>query len=263
MKRVGNLYLKIAEPQNLRLAFVKAAKGKQARTEVVEYRERLEENLALLRNQLLEGRVELGCYRFFYVHDPKKRLICAASFAERVLHHAVMNLCEPVFEAYSIDDSFACRRGKGQQRAINRAQQFARRYPWYLKLDIARYFDSIDHDVVEGLLQRRFKDNSLLQLFSQILNSYAATPGKGLPIGNLISQHLANNYLGFFDHWVKQERRVKGYVRSASIAAAAGTITRGTCARPIATTTAQAIATTTLVSGLFFPSSPGWRRLTR
>ena len=150
---------------------------------------------------------------FFVVRDPKVRTICAASFPERVLHHAIMNICEPYLDSYAIYDSYACRKGKGNRKALARAQQFARKYPWYLKLDIAKYFDSINHSIMMQLLSRHFKDKKLLSLFQIILDTYHTKQGKGIPIGNLVSQHLANFYLGSFDHWIKECRRIKGYVR--------------------------------------------------
>jgi RNA-directed DNA polymerase len=170
-------------------------------------------NIAKIRDGLVRHAPDIGHYRFFRVHDPKPRDICAASFPERVLHHAVMNVCEPVLEAYAVFDSYACRKGKGNLKALNRARVFSNRFPWYLKLDIRKYFDSIDHDVLLRLLSRRFKDRSLMALFEQLLNTYHTRPGKGMPIGNLISQHLANFYLGSFDHWIKEARRVPGYLR--------------------------------------------------
>lgn len=215
MRRVGNLYERIADPENLRLAFWKACRGRRDRAEVRQYAAHLDENLAHLRQDLLREAVAVGRYRFFTVRDPKDRLICAASFPERVLHHAVMNLCEPVLERYAIPDSFACRKGKGLHSAVRRAQFFSRRFPWYLKVDVKRYFDSVDHATLLALLERRFKDPRLLRLFGALLGTYETAPGKGLPIGNLISQHCANLYLGPLDHWVKETLRVRGYVRYA------------------------------------------------
>ncbi len=213
MKRTGNLYYKIAEPDNLRLAFSKAVKGKQDRPEVMQFRANFESNIMALRQEILDQRVNLGDYRFFHVHDPKKRLICAACFRERVLHHAIMNVCEQTLDAYAVFDSYACRKGKGGRKAISRAEMFLGRFPWYLKLDIAKYFNSIDHEILMRQLERRFKDRDLLALFQRILNTYSTQPGKGVPIGNLISQHMANFYLGCFDHWIKEIRRIRGYVR--------------------------------------------------
>lgn len=155
----------------------------------------------------------MGHYHFFTVHDPKERLICAAAFPERVLHHAIMNVCEPVLERYAVHDSYACRAGKGMHAAVRRAQGFAARYPWHLKLDVRKYFDSIGHARLLELLARRIKDADVLRLFAEIVVTYHTQPGCGLPIGNLVSQHLANFYLGHLDHWVKETLRVAGYVR--------------------------------------------------
>lgn len=213
MKRADGLYDLISEPENLGLAFEKAARGKRTRKDVIEFSLNLEVNLRKIRDNLLECRPDIGHYRFFRVRDPKQRTICAASFPERVLHHAVMNVCEPYLERYAIYDSYACRKGKGVHRALRRAQKFSRQYAWYLKLDIRKYFDSIDHDITIRLLCRRFKDADLLILFMNILESYHTEPGKGVPIGNLISQHLANFYLGLFDHWIKEIGKIRGYLR--------------------------------------------------
>jgi hypothetical protein len=166
-----------------------------------------------LRRALLEEAVAVGDYRYFTVRDPKERQICAASFPERVLHHAAMNVCEPVFERYAIADTFACRPGKGTHRAVFRAREFARRFPVCLKMDVARYFDNVDHETLLRHLARRFKDGKLLRLFERFVRSYQTKAGKGLPIGNLTSQHFANFYLGALDHYVKEALRIKGYLR--------------------------------------------------
>ena len=213
MRRQGEVFDAIVSAENLRLAFCKAARGRGAEPEVAQFRARLQENLEAMRRDLLGGTLALGDYFFFTVRDPKVRRICAAPFRERVLQHALMNVCEPHFERFLIFDTYACRKGKGNVRAIARAQDFARKNDWYLKLDIAKYFDSIDHAAALALLQRRFKDRRLVRLFETILNTYETAPGKGLPIGNLFSQHLANQYLGVFDHWLKEQRRWRHYLR--------------------------------------------------
>lgn len=213
MARGRGLYQRIAEPDNLREAFRKAARGKSDRREVVLFRRDLGDNLAVLRMDILTGDISVGAYRTFKILDPKERTICAAPFRDRVLHHAVMNLCEPVLERYSIHDSYACRPGKGLHKAVARAQQFARRFPWYLKLDVRKYFDSINHETLLQLLSRRFCDRRLLALFEYMLAAYETEPGRGIPIGNLISQHFANFYLGTMDHWLLEERHVPGYLR--------------------------------------------------
>jgi len=213
MKRTGNLYSLIMDQENLRTAFRKAAKGKSHHPEVVAFREDFDANIERIRRQLIAHTPDIGHYRFFQVREPKLRKICAASFPERVLHHAIMNVCEPVLESYAVFDSYACRKGKGARKALARASDYAKNYSWYLKLDIRKYFDSIDHAIIMNMLEKRFKDHELLHLFHQLFVTYHTQTCKGLPIGNLISQHLANFYLGLLDHWIKEVHRIKGYVR--------------------------------------------------
>lgn len=167
MKRTGGLYDHILSYDNLCLAFVKASKGKRHKPEVMDYSRHLVENLESLRHQLETGRFDIGHYYFFKVLDPKPRDICAASFPERVLHHAVMAVCEPVLERYAIHHSYACRKGKGMHKAVMKARDNARIYSWFLKLDI-RYMDDFlvfDHakDGLKALLSeiRGFLDETL------------------------------------------------------------------------------------------------------
>lgn len=213
MKRTGGLWNKIVEPDNLRLAFWKAQRGKQTKPEVIRYRAQLEANLASLRDELLTGRFPVGNYHYFKIYDPKERTICAASFPERVFHHALMNICHEVFERFQIDDSYATRPGKGTYAALRRAEYFHRRHTWFLKMDIRKYFDSIDHTRLGELLRRKFKDQKLLDCFDQIVASYQSGPDRGLPIGNLTSQYFANFYLAFADHFVQENLRHSTFVR--------------------------------------------------
>ncbi len=213
MRRTNNLYSLISTHENLREAFRKAARGKRDRKEVIAFQADFDANIQRIRDQLLENEPDIGHYHFFTVRDPKVRTICAASFPERVLHHGIINICEPVLDRYAIFDSYACRQGKGNRKALARAEMFAKKNKWYLKLDISKYFDSIDHNVMMRLLYRKFKEPELLELFRRILETYHTSPNKGVPIGNLISQHLANFYLGHLDHWLKEVRKIKGYVR--------------------------------------------------
>ena len=213
MKRHGQLMEQIADAENLRLACWKASKAKRGKADCLAFRDGLDENLAGLRAELLRGDVSVGDYHYFRVHDPKERLICAASFRERVLHHALMNVCEPVLERAAVFDSYACRKGKGRMRAVERAQGYAHGHCWFLKLDIRKYFDSIDHAALRGLLGRKFKDPLVLGVFDRIIGSYQTGPGRGLPIGNLTSQHFANYYLAPLDRFVKETLRRGAYVR--------------------------------------------------
>ena len=213
MKRAGKLYDAVCDPDNLRLAWIKAKKGKEAKQDVFLYGKHLQQNLNKLRNQLMQGVPEIGNYHFFTIYEPKERLICAASFSERVLHHAIMNVCHPVFEKYQIYHSYATRIGKGQFAALAYAKINQRKFGWFCKLDIRKYFDSIPHSLVMQLLSLRFKDQRLLDLFDKIICSYESFPSYGLPIGNLTSQYFANFYLGRADHYLLEEIKIPAYVR--------------------------------------------------
>jgi RNA-directed DNA polymerase len=213
MKRESKLIGKIAEPENLRLAFWKARKAKDGKLDAECFRSRLDANLLSLRQQLLTGKVNVGNYHYFTIYDPKERLICAASFHERVLHHAIMNICHTNFEKFQIFDSYASRKDKGTYAALDRAKFFQRKYKWYLKLDVRKYFDSINHNILKQQIAKRFKDKLLLMIFNDIINSYQTTAGKGIPIGNLTSQYFANHYLAVADHFIKEKLNAPAYVR--------------------------------------------------
>lgn len=212
-KRAGYLIEKIADLDNLRLAFWKARKGKEGKGEVIDFRVNLDKNLLTLHDGLLNGTVEVGNYHYFTINDPKERLICAAHFPERVLHHAIMNICHDYFEKFQLFDSYATRVGKGQYAALDRAKSYSAKYKWFCKLDVRKYFDSVDHFVLYDKLATKFKDPFLLVLFLKIINSYQSLPNKGLPIGNLTSQYFANFYLGFADHFIKEKLQAIAYVR--------------------------------------------------
>ncbi|MBK6932546.1 MAG: RNA-directed DNA polymerase [Saprospirales bacterium] len=213
MKRPGYLIEQIADMANLELAWHKAQRGKGAKAQVFLFGKNLRENLRVLQAQILSGELEIGGYHYFTVYDPKKRQICAAPFPQRVLHHALVNVCHPYFEQQQIYDSYASRSGKGTYAALERAAVFNSRYAWFLKLDVRKYFDSLDHGVVRSQLCRLFKDPQLLGIFDRILDSYAVQPGRGVPIGNLTSQYVANHYLSPADHYARETLRVPAYVR--------------------------------------------------
>lgn len=213
MKRESNLIEKIAEPDNLRLAFWKARKAKEGKMEVAEFRKSLDKNLLSIRSELLTGNVQVGNYHYFTIFDPKERLICAASFRERVMHHTIMNVCHAKFEKFQIFDSYASRLSKGTYAALERASVFQKKFRWFLKLDVKKYFDTIDHAILKQMLAKRFKDNILLNVFNKIIDSYQTNSGKGLPIGNLTSQYFANHYLATADHFIKEKLQASAYVR--------------------------------------------------
>jgi hypothetical protein len=213
MRRVNHLFERIIDLENLRLAVHKALRGKRSKNDARVFVSDPDANLEAMRRNLLWENVPLGEYHQFTIFDPKQRLITAPCFRERVLHHAIMSVCEPVFERCLIDDTFACRIGKGRLAALHRAQRFAGRFSSFLKIDIRKYFASISHSILISRLERLFKDHRLLSLLRRIIASFESSPGRGLPIGSLTSQHFANFYLGAVDRFVKQDLRVKGYVR--------------------------------------------------
>lgn len=213
MKTVNNLIEQIADPDNLRLAFWKASKGKRHAVEVLIYQKDLEVNLSQLRAQILRGVVEVGNYRYFRIQEPKERQICASAFREQVLHHALMNICHFYFERALIYDSYASRKGKGTHAAIESAKTYTYQHHFFLKLDVRKFFERIPHDILKAQLARLFKDKILLSLFNQIIDSYEASPKRGLPIGNLTSQYFANQFLSPLDHFIKDHLSIKSYVR--------------------------------------------------
>lgn len=213
MKRAGDLLSRIADRENLLLAFHKASRGHRASLGAIAFGADLEEELMRMRSDLIAGTIAVGDYVTFPIRDPKPRVIHAPSFRERVLHHALMNVCEPRIESYLIADTFACRRGKGALAAVERAGEFLRSSRYVLKLDVRKYFDSIDHAELKRQMRRLFKDRAVLALFDRIVDGFVTLPGKGLPIGSLTSQHFANLHLGPLDHHVKNDLRCRGYVR--------------------------------------------------
>ena len=213
MKRAGSLYEYICDPDNLRLAWYKAKRGKEGKSDVIHFGKHLRQNLNLLRDQLLSEEPEIGHYHFFTIYEPKERLICAASFPERVLHHAIMNVCHPFFEKFQIYHSYATRLGKGQYAALEYAKINQKKYEWFCKLDIRKYFDSISHELLLCYLHRHFKDNRLMTLFEKIIRSYHVSPDHGIPIGNLTSQYFANFFLAFSDHYLLEKIRIPAFVR--------------------------------------------------
>jgi len=173
MKRRGRIYEQIADMDNLRLAFYKAKRGKTGKKDIFSFQKNLDSNLFAVYESLQKQEFRFGAYNYFKVHDPKERTICAASFPERIVHHAIMNLCASDFERYQIFDSYACRIGKGVFAAVERIRFFQNKYKWYAKLDVRKYFDNIDHRILFEQLCRMYKDEKLLNLLWQIIESYS------------------------------------------------------------------------------------------
>lgn len=226
MKRLGNLWSRLVDRDNLRLAVAKALQGKRARPDARSFTASLDANLQLLASQLEAGSFQHGRVRQFVVHEPKERLITAPCFEERVVHHAIMNICGDWFDGRLIDDSYACRVGRGRVAAILRSKHFSGRHPYFLRFDIRRYFDSIPHGRLLAMVERLIKDSRLSNLLGRIISSHRPGEAHGLPIGSLTSQHLANLYLDPLDRFIKESLRIRGYVRYMDDGVAWGDSTR-------------------------------------
>jgi RNA-directed DNA polymerase len=231
MKRLDNLWHQVVAFENLWRAWRKARRGKSSKTDVVRFELDLEHNLLALQRELETGEYRPNRYRLFTIYERKPRLIAAAPFRDRVVHHAVMNIIESPLDLGFIYDSYACRKGKGVHTAVDRYQRWARRYPYALKIDVQQYFPSIDHDILKEKLRRRIRDRRVLSLLDQIIDGSpnkelaepAYFPGDnlftplerrcGIPIGNLTSQFFANLYLDNLDHWIKEVLRAPAYLR--------------------------------------------------
>lgn len=213
MKRAGNITEKIADYNNLYLAFYKASKAKRTKPDVIEFENNLDENIKLLQGQILTSNVNVGNYTYFKIFDPKERTICAASFPERVLHHALMNICHPYFEKQLIYHTYATRIGKGTYKALDTAKIYVKKYNYCVKLDVRKYFDSISHQILSYKLNKVFKDKKLNFIFSEIIKSYHVSENKGIPIGNLTSQYFANYYLSAADRFAKEKLKIPAYIR--------------------------------------------------
>ncbi len=231
-KTYTNLYPAITSFGNLYVAYRKAAKGKRGQAAVAAFEFDLERNLYRLEDELLAQTYRPGPYRSFYIRDPKRRLVSAAPFRDRVVHHALCNALEPIFERTFIGASYANRVGKGTHAALDHAQALARRYPYVLQCDIEQFFPSIDHAVLRQVIARKIADPQTLWLVDRILargegvldqvyqpvtfpgdDLFALQRPRGLPIGNLTSQFWANVYLNELDQFVKRRLRCAAYLR--------------------------------------------------
>ena len=232
MKTYRNLYHQIYEWRNLYGAYLKARRGKRRFRPAASFEYEQEANLLALQQELAAQTYQPGSYNSFFIHEPKRRLISAAPFRDRVVHHALCNIIEPIFERSFIHDSYANRLGKGTHRAVDRAQQYARKFKYVLQCDVRQFFPSIDHAILRQTLAHKIADKDVMWLVDQILASgsgvlaeqydmrwfagddlFAVNRPRGLPIGNLTSQFWANCFMNPFDHFVKRELMCGGYVR--------------------------------------------------
>ena len=216
-KRIGYLYDSLTSWSNLYLAYKKACKHKKSKSETTQWMYNCEKYLFELQAELIEQRYHPQPYKYFVIREPKERIISVAAFRDRVVHHALVNIIEPYFEAVFIKDSYATRKGKGLHLAVSAAQKYACRYKWYLKLDIQKYFASVNHAILLNLINRKIKDPVVMSLCRIILSNQTMSMGmeenKGLPVGNLTSQFFANIFLNGMDHFIKQELGYRAYVR--------------------------------------------------
>jgi Retron-type reverse transcriptase len=214
LKRYGNLFEEIISFENLYIASQKAFRGKKDRERVAKFYFNLENELLCIREELLDKTYLPMPLRIFHIYEPKEREIGASDFRDRVVHHAICNKIESILDQTFISHSYACRKGKGTHGAILHAQVFSRKYSYFLKCDISKYFASIDHEVLKRMLAGKFKDPDLLWLLYLIINSYySESQQKGIPIGSLTSQLFANMYLDRLDHYIKDVLKVKAYLR--------------------------------------------------
>ncbi|MEA5464352.1 RNA-directed DNA polymerase [Leptothoe sp. PORK10 BA2] len=230
MKRHGNLWPNIIDFENLLLAARKAEKGKRFRENVLDFNFHLEQELIQLHSELTTKTYQPGAYKTFKIIDPKPRIISAAPYRDRVVHHALCQVICPLFEHSFITDSYANRVGFGTHKALGKFIKFSRSSRYVLQCDIRKYFPSIDLEILKALIHRKIKCQDTLWLIDAVidgsnqqetvLNYFPGdtliTPAmrrRGLPIGNLTSQFFSNVYLNGFDHFIKEELHAKRYVR--------------------------------------------------
>lgn len=230
MKRHGNLWPQIIDFSNLHSASKKAQRGKRYRDNVLLFNHNLEPELLKIQNDLLAHSYQPGDYKTFEIVEPKKRMISASPYRDRVVHHALCNVIAPIFERTFTSDSFANREGYGTHRALRRFVADARCHRYVLQCDIRKYFPSIDHEILKTVIRRKIKCSDTLWLIETIIDASNEQervdhffPGddlftpterrRGLPIGNLTSQFFANVYLNGLDHFVKEQINPPSYVR--------------------------------------------------
>lgn len=230
MKRYGNLWHQIIDFENLLIASRQAQKGKRFRDNVLAFNYNLESELQQLQQELQTQTYRPGAYKTFEIQDPKPRLISAAPYRDRVIHHALCNIIVPLLERSLIADTYANRLGFGTHRALHRFTEFARSSQYVLQCDIRKYFPTVDHEILKAILRRKLKCSDTLWLIDTLIDQSnyqeavldyfpeddLLTPlerRKGLPIGNLTSQFFANFYLSGFDHFVKENLKAQKYLR--------------------------------------------------
>ena len=219
MKTYNNLYNNLCSYDNLFIAYKKARKGKIKKDYVIEFEKNLNENIKLLREELLFHSYKPKPLKTFIIRDPKTRKISKSAFRDRIVHHALINIIEPIFDKTFIYDSCANRKGKGTSLAIERLTYFHRKITksnniqtYFLKADIKHYFQEVNHKILLNMIERRITDYNIISLIKLILKNYK-NKEKGMPLGNLTSQFFANVYLNELDYFVKHKLKAKYYIR--------------------------------------------------
>lgn len=215
MKRIGNLYDKIISLENLQLADEKARKGKLKSYGVKVHDRNREANLLALHEALKAGTYRTSEYSTFTIYEPKERIIFRLPYyPDRIVHHAVMNVLEPIWLSVFTADTYSCIKKRGIHAAAKKLRRVIDKdkqgCTYCLKIDIRKFYPSVNHDVLKSIVRRKLKDTRLLKLLDEIIDS-----AEGLPIGNYLSQYLANLMLTYFDHWVKELKKVRYYFRYA------------------------------------------------
>lgn len=213
MRRYGNLFDKIISIENLELADKKARLGKTKKYGVIKHDKNRAENIQKLHDMLEQGTFNTSPYKTATIYEPKERLIYKLPyFPDRILHHAILNIMEPIWVSSFTKDTYANIRGRGIHQCARAVRKALRKDPegtkYCLKLDIRKYYPSVDHEILKQEVRRTLKDVRLLQVLDNVIDSEV-----GLPIGNYLSQYFANIYLNRFDHKIKEVYKVKHYFR--------------------------------------------------
>lgn len=218
MKSYKNLWQKFVSFNNLYSAYLLAKKSKPRSFEITNYFFNYEKELFSLQKSLITNTCVLGPYSTFKIYKPKERTIKFVSFKDRVLHHAIQNIIEPIFEKSFIFDSYACRKKKGIHKGLYRLKKIiqSKNPPkYFLKCDVKKYFLSIDQDILKKIISKKITDKKLLNVIFKVIDSDHSEYGskKGIPIGNLTSQLFSNIYLNELDQYVKNKLKIKYYFR--------------------------------------------------
>lgn len=214
MKRYNNLFDKIVSLDNLYLADKKARRKKSNRKDIQEFDKDKDRLLKELQQLLIDEKYVTSAYETFIIHEPKERVIFKLPYyPDRIVHHAIMNVLEPIWVSIFIKNTYSCIKHRGIHSALHDVQAALKdrdNTTYCLKLDIKKFYPSIDHKILKSIVRKKIKDAKLLRLLDSIIDST-----DGVPIGNYLSQFFANLVLAYFDHWLKEVKRVKYYFRYA------------------------------------------------